>query len=67
MPGVRYSVYRRKDDLPVAISKNRVQCAMAMGISVEGFDSYVSRNRNQNAENLKRAPKWEIIREVQDV
>lgn len=63
---VRYSVYRRKDDFPVAINKNRVQCAMAMGITVKSFDEYASRNRNRNAENLKRAPKWEVIREEED-
>ena len=32
MGNAMYSVYRKPDDIPVVIHKNRVQCAAAMGL-----------------------------------
>lgn len=52
-----YSVYRKPDDTPVAIHKNRLQCAAAMGVKVNSFDSIAS-----NIRNGKIHKTWEIIR-----
>lgn len=53
-----YSVYKKPNDEPIAIHKNRVQCAAAMGIKLESFDSIASLVRKG-----KRSHKtWEIIR-----
>lgn len=56
----RYSVYRRKDGLPVFVLGTRIQCARAMGIKPASFDSYASRDRHNKP---KRIRKWIIIRE----
>ena len=62
---VRYSVYRRKDDFPVAINATTVQCAKAMGITYGSFHSIASRQRNGKI-GTSREWKWEIIREEED-
>ena len=58
MLNVRYSVYRNPGDIPVAIYKNRLQCAAAMGITVKTFDAYASKMRS----GKRKYKKWEIIR-----
>lgn len=65
MPDVRYSVYRIKDGLPVAIHANSLQCAKAMGITYGSFHSIASRQRHGKI-GTSREWKWEIIREEED-
>ena len=62
MFGVRYSVYKQPGDMPVAIHKNRLQCAAAMGVTLRTFDSYTSAIRH-SARSFK---KWEIIRHEEE-
>lgn len=57
---VRYSVYRRSDGLPVFVHGNILQCARAMGICVNTFNSYASRQRHGSP---KESQTWDIIRE----
>ena len=57
MAGTRYSVYRKKNDTPIAIYKNRLQCAAAMGVTIGSFDSIASRIRHG-----EKNKKWDIIR-----
>lgn len=52
-----YSVYRKPDDTPVAIHKNRLQCAAAMGVKESSFDSIASQIRHGKTHKT-----WEIIR-----
>ena len=52
-----YSVYKKPDDTPVAIYKNRIQCAAAMGVKVNSFDSIASQIRHG-----KNHTKWHIVR-----
>lgn len=61
MMGVFYSVYRKPDDTPVIIHKNRIQCAAAMGVTQKSFDSIASRIRHGHKNN-----KWDIIRHEED-
>lgn len=42
----RYSIYRIKDDFPVAIFQPAQYCADLLGISVDTFRSYFSRQRH---------------------
>lgn len=65
MPDVRYSVYRIKDGLPVAIHATTVQCAKAMGIKTSSFHEMASRQRHGKI-GTSREWKWEIIREEED-
>ena len=58
MTPAMYSVYRKPDDTPVVIHKNRVQCAAAMGITVKSFDSIASKNRT----GKKVSKRWDIVR-----
>lgn len=53
-----YTVYKKPGDIPVAIHKNRIQCAAAMGVKVGSFDSIASNNRH----GRRTSKKWEIIR-----
>ena len=53
-----YSVYKKPQDIPIAIHKNRIQCAAAMGITVASFDSIASKNRT----GKKISKRWDIIR-----
>jgi hypothetical protein len=62
---VRYSVYRKKDEFPVAINATIPQCAKAMGIKPSSFKEIVSRQRHGKI-GTSREWKWEIIREVED-
>lgn len=57
MKAAFYSVYRKPNDTPVAIHKNRIQCAAAMGVKVNSFDSIASHIRHG-----KNHKKWDIIR-----
>lgn len=57
MMNAMYSVYKKPDDTPVAIYKNRVQCAAAMGVKVNSFDSIASQIRHG-----KSRKKWDIVR-----
>lgn len=52
-----YSVYKKPGDIPVAIHKNRLQCAAAMGVKVNSFDSIAS-----NIRHGKIHKTWDIIR-----
>ena len=52
-----YSVYRKRDDFPIAIHKNRIQCAAAMGVTPASFDSIASRIRHGH-----KNAKWDIFR-----
>ncbi len=63
---VRYSVYRKKDDFPIAVHANSLQCAKAMGITIKSFHEYASRYRHGKSKRVKRMPKWEVIREEED-
>lgn len=65
MQDVRYSVYRKKDGLPIAINATIPKCAKAMGITSASFSSIASRKRHGKI-GTSREWKWEIIREVQD-
>ena len=56
-----YTVYRKPNDTPVAIHKNRIQCAAAMGLTLSSFDSIAS--RNLTGKNVSK--KWDIIRHVE--
>ena len=58
MKNAFYSVYRKSGDIPIAIHKNRLQCAEAMGIKPSSFDSIASLIR-AGKRNHKT---WEIIR-----
>lgn len=58
MMGVFYSVYKKPEDIPIAIYKNRIQCAAAMGVKVGSFDSIASNNRH----GRRTSKKWEMIR-----
>lgn len=42
----RYSIYRTKDDFPIAIFQPAQCCADILGISVDTFRSYFSRQRH---------------------
>lgn len=59
---VRYSVYRKKDDFPIAIRATTVQCAKAMGIKTSSFNEMASRQRHGKI-GTSREWKWEIVRE----
>ena len=61
MSNAMYSVYRKKDDTPVIIHKNRVQCAAAMGVTIKSFDSLASRMRHGH-----KGRKWEIVRHEEE-
>lgn len=52
-----YSVYRKPDDTPVAIHKNRIQCAAAMGVKESSFDSIASQIRHGKIHKT-----WDIVR-----
>lgn len=56
-----YTVYRKPNDTPVAIHKNRIQCAAAMGLTLSSFDSIASRNRT----GKKVSKKWDIVRHIE--
>lgn len=57
MTAAFYSVYRKPDDTPVAIHKNRIQCATAMGVTIGSFDAIASRMRHGY-----KSKRWEIVR-----
>lgn len=59
---VRYSVYRVKDDFPIAIHETIPKCARAMGITVESFYTQASKQRN-NKYSAGKKRKYRIIRE----
>lgn len=42
----RYSIYRIKDDFPLAIFQPAQECARILGVSLDTFRSYFSRQRN---------------------
>lgn len=54
----RYTVYRRKTDMPVMICGTARECAKAMGVTVPSFYSIYSRFRNGRPEC---GAKWEIF------
>lgn len=39
----RYSIYRRSDDMPIAIFESAERCAEILGIDTETFRQYLSR------------------------
>lgn len=45
VPLKRYSVYRRKDDMPVILFGTSRQCAAALGVTNETFRCYIARQR----------------------
>jgi hypothetical protein len=52
-----YSVYKKPGDIPVAIHKNRIQCAAAMGVKESSFDSIASQIRHGKIHKT-----WDIVR-----
>ena len=62
MIDVRYSVYKQPGDIHIAIHKNRLQCAAAMGVTLGTFDSYTSTLRH----GKRSFKKWEIIRHEEE-
>lgn len=61
MMNAMYSVYKKPDDTPIAIHKNRIQCAAAMGVKANSFDSIASRIRHGH-----KNAKWDIVRHEED-
>jgi hypothetical protein len=57
-----YSVYKKPNDEPIAIHKNRVQCAAAMGVKLASFDSIASQIR-KGKRNHKT---WDIYRHEEE-
>lgn len=45
IPLKRYSVYRKKDDMPIVIFATARECAAALGITHQTFRSYLSRQQ----------------------
>lgn len=57
-----YSVYKQPGEVPVAVHKNRLQCASAMRVTVQSFDSYASWTWH----GKRKLKKWEIVRHEEE-
>lgn len=57
-----YSVYKKPGDIPIAIHKNRIQCAAAMGVKLASFDSIASQIRKGNRNHKT----WDIYRHEEE-
>lgn len=49
-----YSVYSRRDDMPIIIHGTSRECAEALGITVNAFYRMVSRTRNRKPDASRR-------------
>lgn len=61
MIDVRYSVYSAKDGLPLIICGTIPQCARAIGLTVNSFNTQASRQRYGRKKGGNR--KYRIVRE----
>ena len=62
MCDVRYSVYRVSDDLPIIIGGTIPQCAHAIGLTVNSFQSQASKQRHKRGNDGSKR-KYLIIRD----
>ena len=56
-----YSVYKKPDDTPVAIYKNRIQCAATMGMKVNSFDSIASQIRRGGTHKTREIIRYDDV------
>ena len=62
MVDIRYSVYSVKDDMPIIIGGTIPQCAKALGITVNSFQSQASKQRHGRGKDGSKH-KHRIIRD----